>query len=153
MQEADADDVVQDVLVVVIAKMPDFRHRGGVGAFRTWLRGVLTHRLQTYWRQAIKRPLSGPLFDLTLSQLSDDSSNLVRQWDEEHDQHLIAVLLDAVKPEFQTATWEAFWQTSILEHPVNEVAKKVGISPNAVFIARSRVIQRLRIEAAGLLSD
>jgi RNA polymerase sigma-70 factor, ECF subfamily len=153
LQEADADDVVQDVLVVVVAKMPEFRHGGGAGAFRAWLRQILTHRLQTHWRKSLRRPAAGPLFDLTLAELADDSSSLTKAWDEEHDRHLISVLLDAVKPEFQPTTWQAFWQTSILETPVADVARSLGLSPNAVFIARSRVLQRLREEAAGLLDD
>ena len=153
LQEADADDVVQDVLVVVVAKLPDFKHGGHAGAFRGWLRQILTHRLQTHWRKSLRRPACGPLFDLTLAELADETSSLAKAWDEEHDRHLIAVLLDVVKPEFQTTTWEAFWQSSILERPIPHVARSLGLTQNAVFIARSRVLQRLREEAAGLLDD
>jgi RNA polymerase sigma factor (sigma-70 family) len=153
LQDADADDIVQDVLLVVIAKMPGFKHDGGPGAFRSWLRRIMTHRLQTHWRKSVRRPAGGPLFDHMLDQLADDQSTLAKRWDDEHDQHLVAVLLETIRDEFQPTTWDAFWRTAILQQPVTDAASALAISPNAVFIARSRILQRLRQEAAGLIDE
>ncbi|HEY2785898.1 MAG TPA: sigma-70 family RNA polymerase sigma factor [Fimbriiglobus sp.] len=153
LQPADAEDVVQDVLVVVIAKMPEFRHNGTTGAFRGWLRGILSHRLQNFWRKKLRIPTTGPVFDDFFVRLDDPHGELARQWNEDHDRHLVATLLEAIRPEFQTNTWRAFWRTAIEEATPNQTATELGITTNAVFIARSRVLHRLREEAKGLLDD
>lgn len=149
LQSADTDDVVQDVLVVVIDKLPEFRP-SGPGAFRGWLRAILTYRLQTFWRKRMRGHMVGPL-DIMLTALVDPNSEMTKQWDEEHDRHVVGSLLAAVKPGFQTTTWQAFWRTAIQGEVPAAVAADLGISPNAVFIARSRIMQRLRQEAAGLV--
>jgi RNA polymerase sigma-70 factor (ECF subfamily) len=151
LQSADADDVVQDVLVVVLAKLPEFKP-AAPGAFRAWLRAILSYRLQTFWRKRLKGHAVGA-FDGLLAGLSDPGSELSRAWDEEHDRHVVGGLLDVVKPRFQPTTWQAFWRTAILEEQPADVAKALRITPNAVFIARSRVMQRLREEATGLVDE
>jgi RNA polymerase sigma factor (sigma-70 family) len=153
LQPADADDVVQDVLMVVVAKLPEFRHNGTPGAFRGWLRGILSHRLQNFWRKKLRTPATGPAFGDFFDRLDDPTGDLARQWNEDHDRHLIATLLEAIKPEFQPNTWRAFWRTAIEEATPSQAAAELGLSTNAVFIARSRVLQRLREEAAGLIEE
>src|SRR5262245_7996724 len=53
---ADADDLVQEVLAVVVRELPHFEHSRRSGAFRSWLRGVTVHRLRDFWRQRHYRP-------------------------------------------------------------------------------------------------
>jgi RNA polymerase sigma-70 factor (ECF subfamily) len=151
LQPADGGDIVQDVMLVVVQKLPEFRPTGHPGGFRCWLRRVLKHRLQTHWRKNIGGPVAGVGADEFLAALTDPNSDLARRWDEEHDRHLVGVLLEAIRPEFQPATWQAFWQTAILGQPPAAVAAALGLSANAVFIARSRVIARLREEGEGML--
>ena len=55
-----------------------------------------------------------------------------------------------VEGEFTRATWLAFWQTAVLSRPVDEVGAELGISPGAVYIARSRVLARLRTKVEEL---
>lgn len=151
LQPADVDDIIQDVLVVVVRKLPEFKPTGHPGGFRCWLRNILTHRLQTHWRKKLQSPVAGVGVDEYLAKLTDPTSELARRWDEEHDRHLIAVLLESVRREFQPTTWEAFWQTAILGQPPAAVAAALNLTPNAVFIARSRVLARLREEGDGML--
>lgn len=151
LQPADADDVVQDVLVVVLHKLPEFKP-AAPGAFRAWLRAILTYRLQTFWRKKLRGHAAGA-FDGLLAGLADPGSEMSRAWDEEHDRHVIGGLLEAVRPRFHPNTWQAFWRTAILEEPPAAVAKALRLTSNAVFIARSRVMQRLREEAAGLVDE
>jgi RNA polymerase sigma-70 factor (ECF subfamily) len=153
VQPADADDLVQDVLTVVVAKLPEFKHSGHDGAFRGWLRRILAHHLQTFWRKKLRTPATGPGVDEFLARLDDPTDDLARRWDEDHDRHLIASLLEVIRSEFQPTTWRAFWRTAIEEATPSAVAAELGLSTNAVFIARSRVLQRLREEANGLLGD
>ena len=151
LQPADVDDVVQDVLVVVLGKLPEFKPVAP-GAFRAWLRTILSYRLQTFWRKKLRGPAVGA-FDSLLTGLGDPNSELSRTWDEEHDRHVIGGLLTVVRPRFQQSTWQAFWRTAILEESPAAVATALNLSQNAVFIARSRVMQRLREEASGLVDE
>jgi RNA polymerase sigma-70 factor (ECF subfamily) len=152
-QPADADDLSQDVLAVVVHELPHFRHDLRRGAFRRWLRTITVNRLRNFWRTGRVRheaPAGGD-FDQVLNQLEDPDSALSRLWDQEHDQHVVRRLLEMLEPEFEPATWRAFRGLMLEGKPTAAVAAEVGISPNAVRIAKSRVLRRLRQEIEGLV--
>jgi RNA polymerase sigma-70 factor (ECF subfamily) len=83
--------------------------------------------------------------------MADSDSDLAREWDREHDQHVVPELLAAVKADFKPATWEAFRRLALDGLPAARVAEELGIPENAVLLAKSRVIRRLRREAGDLL--
>jgi RNA polymerase sigma-70 factor (ECF subfamily) len=149
-QAADVEDVVQEVLTQLIEELPKFTHNGRVGAFRTWLRAITVNRLRTYWRQQ-PASIGNDLF-ARLDQLEDPSSLLSRSWDAEHDRHVVRTILDSIRLEFLPATWQAFQATVCDDRPTQEVAAELGLTQNAVLIAKSRVLKRLREKAKGLVS-
>ena len=65
-------------------------------------------------------------------------------WEKDYEQRLFAWAAEQVRGEFQTSTWHAFWQTAVEGNNPKDVAKHLGISPGAVYIAKSRVLARLR---------
>jgi len=146
LQPADREDLTQDALAVVLRQMPDFQHCGRPGAFRAWLRGIATNLLREYWRA---RPAAQA--DSILVELADPGSGLNRAWNEEHERHVLAGLLDLARPEFAESTWQAFRRTGFDGKPARQVAEELGLTVNAVLIAKSRVLARLRALAAGLL--
>jgi RNA polymerase sigma-70 factor (ECF subfamily) len=149
-QPSDVDDVVQQVFTVVVAKLPEFAHSGRPGAFRHWLRRITVNHLRAFWRS--RRPRAGQAAaEALLDQLEDPASGPSREWDREHDEHLARKLLDYVEPEFRPATWRAFHGLVLDGLPTEAVAAELGLSVNAVLIAKSRVLRRLRQEAEGLL--
>jgi RNA polymerase sigma-70 factor (ECF subfamily) len=150
---ADADDLVQEVLLTVVRELPDFRHNRRQGAFRSWLRQILANRLQHHWRMRNNRPAAtgGSSFAEQIDQLASGSSELSRAWDEEHDRHVIVRLLAQCQSRFEPATWQAFQRLMIDGADARSVAAELDISPNAVYIAKSRVLAVLRQEAAGLV--
>jgi RNA polymerase sigma-70 factor (ECF subfamily) len=149
-QPGDVDDLVQQVFTVVVSKLPAFVHSGRTGAFRHWLRSITVNHLHAYWRD--RRPLAEQAeMAVVLDQLTDPASELSRQWDREHDWHVARKLLDRVEPEFKVATWQAFRRVVFDEASPQAVAAELGLSVNAVLIAKSRVLQRLRQEGQGLL--
>jgi RNA polymerase sigma-70 factor (ECF subfamily) len=155
LQPADADDVLQDVLVVVSQKLPEFVHNGRAGAFRTWLRSILTNRVRHFLRTRQNRQALGtpqPLNDW-LDQLADPDSALSREWDAEHDRHVARRVLATIQGEFNAQTWEVFRLLVLEEVPAAEVARRLGITPNAVYVAKARVLARLRAELRGLADD
>src|SRR5439155_12281604 len=145
----DAEDLVQEVLGVVVRELPGFRHDQRRGAFRCWLRTILVHRLRAFWRSARARPVADA--DGVLDQLEDPDSGLSRLWDEEHDRHVVRRLLSMIEPEFEPATWRAFRGLMLEGKTTAGVAAEVGVTANAVRIAKSRVLRRLRREIDGLI--
>jgi RNA polymerase sigma-70 factor, ECF subfamily len=144
--------LVQDVLSVVVRKIGGFEWRGR-GAFRAWLWTILANELRDYFRDQKYRPIatgdSG--FQGRLDELESPDSALSRLWDREHDQHVIASLMQRVQGAFSPTTWQAFRRHVQEGEPAGQVAEALGLSLNSVLLAKSRVLKKLRQEAAGLV--
>jgi RNA polymerase sigma-70 factor (ECF subfamily) len=155
VEAADADDLVQDVLLTISSELPGFEHSGRTGAFRSWLRTILVHRVRDFWRSKKYRPTAagGSSWAERLEQLTDESSDVSRAWNLEHDRHVMARLLDQVRPRFEAKTWEAFHRQMFDGQRADTVAAELGMPLNSVYVARSRVLSTLRREAAGLIDE
>ncbi|QDU64275.1 RNA polymerase sigma factor RpoE [Planctomycetes bacterium Pan216] len=153
LREADCDDVAQEVLLVVVRKLGGFEREPRTGAFRRWLRNITVNCLRDYRRSKRYQPLAtgSSDFDEMLQQLADDDSELSRQWNLEHDRHVTRFLLERIKGGFTESTWLAFERVALQGQPAERVAQELGLSVNAVFIAKSRILSRLRTEGAGML--
>jgi RNA polymerase sigma-70 factor, ECF subfamily len=147
----EADDLAQEVFLVVIRELPRFERRRE-GSFRAWLRTITANKARTYCKRLDRRRTVG--MDRTetfLEQMADPESDLAREWDREHDEHVIRKLLAAVQSDFNSTTWEAFRRLSLDGLPAARVAEELGMPENAVLLAKSRVVRRLRQEAGDLL--
>jgi RNA polymerase sigma-70 factor, ECF subfamily len=144
-------DLAQEVLVVVFREVPRF-DRQREGSFRAWLRQVTVNRVRNYRRKRRRRPAVGlDQRDGFLERLSDPNGDLAREWDADHDRHVIDALLEVVQPNFKPTTWEAFRRFGVEGEPAAKVAEELGLSENAVILAKSRVLKRLRVEAGDFL--
>jgi len=101
VQASDADDLVQDVLMVVMRELSSFQHNQQTGAFRNWLRRILVNRLRNFWRQRGRDVASGDS-DIArkLNEFEDPQSQLTQIWDTEHNQYRISRLLKLIEPQF-----------------------------------------------------
>lgn len=153
VQSADAEDLVQDVLAVVLQELGSFDHNQRTGAFRRWLRQILVNRLRAFWRSRGYAPQAKGTSSLLdrLNQLEDDASQLSHVWNAEHDRHVMAQLLESAQRRFEPRTWEAFRRQVLDAQRPDVVAADLGMSLSAVYVARSRVLSLLRREAAGLV--
>ena len=153
IQPNDADDLLQEVLGTLLRELPQFRHDLRRGAFRRWLRAVVVNRLRTFWRASKSRPKAVGYTDLepVLDRLEDPDSDLSRLWDEEYDRHVVRRLLELIEPEFEPSTWQAFRLLVLEGLPTRDVAARLGLSANAVRIAKHRVLARFRQEIDGLM--
>jgi len=149
---ADADDLAQEVMLVVVREVPAFERRGP-GAFRGWLRAVLAHRLRDHFRRRQHRPVAtgDSAFLERLGELEAPDSALSRLWDLEHDRALADKALRLVQGDFASPTWQAFRRQVLDGAPAAAVAEELGLSLNAALLAKSRVLKRLRAELAGLV--
>ncbi len=144
-------DLAQDVLVVVFREVPRF-DRQREGSFRAWLRQVTVNKIRNYRRRRHRRPAVGlDPADGFLERLSDPNDDLAREWDRDHDKRVVQTLLAVVQPGFSPTTWEAFQRFGVEGIPAGRVAEELGLSENAVILAKSRVLKRLREEAGDLL--
>src|SRR5262245_54065362 len=123
--EGEAEDLVQEVLIVLTRELPKFEHNGRPGAFRRWLKTVLVHRLQGYWRARQSRPIATGHSDFAqkLDQLEDPASGLSQLWDREHDRHVMARLMAQIEPQVAPATWHAF-RLVVIEGKAEETVAK-----------------------------
>jgi len=149
----DLEDLSQDVLLSVVKHLPGFEHSGNRGAFRSWLRTIVCRRTIDYWRSAgaSTQASGGSGATAALEQIADPDSDLNRQWDEEHDRYVLGCLLDLVEEEFEPPTLRAFRRLALDGAGGAAVAGELGMSMAAVYVAKSRVLQRIRQEALGLI--
>jgi RNA polymerase sigma-70 factor (ECF subfamily) len=118
---------------------------GWLARYRRWLRTIAVNRLRTLWRTRASAD------DVLLTQLEDPASDPNRRWDEEHDRFVARRLLELLEPEFEPPTWAAFRLLVLEGVETREVAVRLNTTPNAVRIAKSRVLSRFRREIEGLI--
>jgi len=147
------EDLSQEVLLSVVKHLSAFQHSGQRGAFRSWLRTIVCSRTADYWRgiDARAQASGGSGATTALQQLADPDSDLNRQWDEEHDRYVVNCLLDLVEEEFEPITVQAFRRLALDGVSGAEAAQELGLSVAAVYVAKSRVLARIRQEADGLI--
>lgn len=146
MQEADALDVVQDVLVAVATDIRRFEHRGHPGSFRSWLFTIVRHRAADYWRRE-KRHARGSgesRVNQVLAEIEAEGNSGEQDWNNEFRQNLFHAAATQVRVDFQESTWTSFWRTTVDQHPARDVAEDLGISVAAVYMAKRRVLLRIR---------
>src|SRR6266853_2020356 len=131
---ADADDLTQEVMTVLVRELPRFEHNQQRGAFRNWLRTITVNRLRVLWRSRKARPVATGDSDFLkmLDELEDPHSGMSRLWDQHHDQHVAHRLMELVEPQFEPATWQAFRRVVLDGAKAALVAAELNLSVNAV---------------------
>ena len=119
-------DLAQEVLVVVFREVPRF-DRQREGSFRAWLRQVTVNKIRNYRRKRHRRPAVGlDPADGFLERLSDPNDDLAREWDRDHDKHVVDKLLAVVQPHFTPTTWEAFQRFGVDGVPAGRGGRGTG---------------------------
>jgi RNA polymerase sigma-70 factor (ECF subfamily) len=149
LQSSDIDDLTQTALAVVVRRLPEYRHNGRRGAFRAWLRSIIGNVLREFLRATDRRAARERAL---LDELEDGTSALSRRWDAEHDRFMLRGLLELIRGEFTPPKWAAFCHTALDGFAASKVAAELSLTPNAVHVARSRVLARLRSEAADFIA-
>jgi RNA polymerase sigma-70 factor (ECF subfamily) len=149
MPSQDAADMVQDTMVVLLQKLPRFSY-DPPKSFRAWLRTILLNKWRDHRRHcAVFVQHSG---DAALASLPGPENGARLPLEEaEYREHLISRALEVMEAEFQPTTWKACWEIVVAGRSPGEVAVELGITTNAVYVAKSRVLRRLRQELHGLL--
>lgn len=152
LRHQDADDVVQEVMAVVARELPKFRHNQQCGAFRRWLRTILVNRLREFRRSSRSAiPSNGLLLEKLAGQLADSHCGLTRLFNLEHDMHVIHRTMERIEPEFRPQTWHAFRRLMLDNDDAETVARELGVSVDSLYMAKSRILKRLRQEIGAFL--
>jgi RNA polymerase sigma-70 factor (ECF subfamily) len=147
LQEPDAADLVQDVFALLLVKLPEFRYDRH-GSFRAWLRTVTLNK----WRENLRRRGTVPrqLGDAELPELAGRGDGDVFA-EEEYRRYLAGRALQLMQAEFPAVVWKACWESLTSGRPAADIAAELGISTDAVYTAKYRVLRRLREQLDGLL--
>jgi RNA polymerase sigma-70 factor (ECF subfamily) len=154
LQDADAADLMQETLRVVASAVKKLDYDPQRGAFRGWLFTVVRNQLLRFWSRQ-DRPGRGAggttanlrLLETPASRAPDDA------WDLEYQRCRFAWAAERVRGQVQPATWQAFWKTAVEGRGGEETAAELGMSVAAVYLAKSRVMARLKEQIRQVLGD
>jgi RNA polymerase sigma-70 factor (ECF subfamily) len=148
LQPADAADVGQEVFAAVARGIRTFRRDRPTDSFRGWLFVITRRKVADHFAARPDRAEGGTEALRRLGEVAaesdgsgDDSSGEVRA--------LYRRAIKAVRDEFEPATWQAAWRVAVDGERPADVAAALGMSVNAVYLAKSRVLRRLRAEFTG----
>ena len=147
LNSTDTSDLVQEVMAILVVKLPDFEY-DPAKRFRGWLRTVTINKARDFKRRQLTQPATGTNAAIGQAVVADE----VDLFDEvEYRQYLVGRALRLMQAEFRETTWQACWKSFMERQSTAEISRELGLSPNAVHIAKSRVLRRLRAELNGLL--
>jgi RNA polymerase sigma factor (sigma-70 family) len=146
LQEADSEDVTQDVLLRLAQKLGAFQYDPS-RSFRGWLRTMTQHTLADFLA-ARKRQCSGSGDDAVLEQLQsiEARDDLIAHLKDQFDSEIVAVASARARARVEPQTWEAFRLTAYDGLSGDDVAARLGMTRATVFKAKSRVLEFLREE-------
>jgi RNA polymerase sigma factor (sigma-70 family) len=148
LQDADAADLMQEVLRVFANSASEFRYDPSRGSFRSWLFTVARTKRINLGLQGNRQPRGTGDSEVVrrLNQLPDRAPEPGEsvEWDRAFEQRLFEWGMARIRGEFKESTWRAFWMTAIDAASPQSAAAALGITIGAVYSARYRVTARLR---------
>jgi RNA polymerase sigma-70 factor (ECF subfamily) len=154
LQEADAADLCQDVLVSVAASIHRLDYDPARGSFRNWLFTLVRRKLGDWWTARERQtPADGDPATRQLLEQYPGPDLTEREWEAQWQVQLLAWAHEQVRSTVSATTWQAFWRTAVEGQPGQQVAAELGLSVGAVYIARSRVLARLKERVRSAQTD
>jgi RNA polymerase sigma factor (sigma-70 family) len=154
LQDADAADLTQEVLRTVSEAVGRLDYDPRRGSFSGWLFTLAHHRLHDFL--AGQRRHGRGSGDSAMQQVLEAQPARAEDsalWAREYQQRLFRLAVEQVRPDFHPATWQAFWQTAVEGQCGKTVAQQLGMSVAAVYLAKSRVMARVRKQVQQLEGD
>jgi RNA polymerase sigma-70 factor (ECF subfamily) len=154
LNAADAEDVGQEVFGAVAAHIDRFRRDHPGDTFRGWLWTITQNKLRDHWRRGGGRPeaVGGSTAQQALLQIPQEQSGDSAECDLSLEAaSVLHRALEMIRSEVQERTWQAFWRVTVEGRAVSDVAAELDLKPGAIYVAKSRVLRRLREELGDLL--
>jgi|KBSSwiStaDraftv2_1062776.scaffolds.fasta_scaffold732428_2 RNA polymerase sigma-70 factor (ECF subfamily) len=144
LNETAAGDVCQEVLKAIAKAIPQYQYDPGRSTFRNWLFVVVRSKFNNHVAAQARQPrLAG---DTTIHEFAEKEADtaLEESWRREYQANLVRWASSLIQKEFKAQTWDAFRRTALQGEPAEIVAGELGLSLNALYVARSRVTRRLK---------
>jgi RNA polymerase sigma-70 factor (ECF subfamily) len=155
LQDADAADVTQDVFRAVAAVISSWDYDPKRGSFRGWLHTVTRNKINDFLARKQARGTGDTATQEFLEQQPDWATpdEDETSWQREAQQRIFAWAAERIRGEFQDSTWKAFWQVAVEGKSGEETARELHLSVGAVYVAKSRVLARLKKEIEHLQQE
>ncbi|HYE33667.1 MAG TPA: sigma-70 family RNA polymerase sigma factor [Methylomirabilota bacterium] len=154
LNDAEAQDVVQETILSVAQEMPGFRYDPAKGSFKGWLKLVTRRRIADYFRsrrvEREKVVSQGPGEALEEEQWSNELDDL---WEQQWQQTLIVRALEKVRKQVSARQYQIFDLNVLKEAPASEVAKILGVNLAQIYLAKHRVSALLKKEMKALAAQ
>jgi RNA polymerase sigma-70 factor, ECF subfamily len=152
LQEEDSADVFQEVFQAVAAHIDGFRKNHAGDTLRGWLRTIARNKIHDHFRRRGREPTGAGGSDAQkrMAQIPTPMRPEEEDAEREAERRLFDRALESIRDEFEERTWQAFWLTAVDGGSAKDVGAELGMSPGAVRVAKSRVLQRLREELGDL---
>jgi RNA polymerase sigma-70 factor (ECF subfamily) len=136
----DAEDIAQETLLAFSEAFREGRYERSQGRLKSWLFGMARNKLAHHFRSRARHPTEALEGEMT----GTGQSGAEEAWDREWRRRVVEQCLSQVRSEVQPLTWRAFNPFALDDRPTQEVAEALGITRNAVFLAKSRILRRLK---------
>jgi RNA polymerase sigma-70 factor (ECF subfamily) len=152
LQDADAADLEQEVFRAVAGAISRYDPDPAKGSFRGWLLRIARNSLLNLLAARRRHPGGGGGTDMLslLEAVPDPKGEDSTVFEAEYRHRTFEWAAGQVRDEFKPATWQAFWRTAVDNQAVAAVAAELGLSAGAVYVARSRVLARIRAKVEEL---
>lgn len=146
LQEQDAADLTQDVLLLVAKNIGKFDYDPKAGKFRNWLFRIARNRIINKHSEEKRHPQGSGDTDIgnLLSNLPGETDESSAIWDREYEQRMFEWAAEKIRKSVQPTTWQAFWQTAVDGKSAKEVADSLGITPATVYVYKGRVMAQIK---------
>ncbi len=144
-QAADAENIVQEVLLSVAKAITAWLQRADRGKFRAWLLRIASNEACDLMTARATRPLGtdGEQGQRLLAEVPDRGS-LSALLELEHERAVFQWAANQVRGSIATQTWQAFWLTEVCGLPAHEVADSLATRVGNIYVARCRVMARIK---------
>lgn len=144
LQDADAQDVTQKVLLAVAQAVETWEPDTRRGKFRAWLAQITRNAVINIVTRDARRRGSGSTSVAELLEAVPAASQADDDWRKEQQIQRYRAAAEIVRPKCSQAIWDAFWLTTVQGVTIHDAARQLGVTIGVVYAARSRVLKRLR---------